>query len=59
MGGNGRFINAADMREQRKVVVINENTAKNLFLNGESALGKYVQINKILFQVVGIYTDMG
>ena len=47
------------MREQRKVVVINENTAKNLFLNGESALGKYVQINKILFQVVGIYTDMG
>lgn len=58
IAGKGRFINEADLREDRKVALLHENTVKILFRNGENPLGQYVRINKIPFQVVGIYTDM-
>lgn len=54
--GNGRFINDADMKENRKVIVIHERTAKILFPKG-NALGKQVVCDKISYQVVGIYND--
>ena len=53
--GNGRFINNIDMSEERKVVVINQRVADNLF-RGEEPLGKYVQIGGIAFMVVGLET---
>jgi len=53
--GNGRFINNIDMSEERKVVVINQRVADNLF-RGEEPLGKYIQIGGIAFMVVGLET---
>jgi putative ABC transport system permease protein len=43
------------MSEERKVVVINQRVADNLF-RGEEPLGKYVQIGGIAFMVVGLET---
>lgn len=56
--GNGRFVNETDIRDRRKVVILHERTAELLFKNErEKALGKYVKINNLAFQVVGIYSD--
>ena len=54
--GNGRFINEADILQARKVVVIHDRTAEVLFRH-VPPLGKYIKVNNILFQVVGIYSD--
>jgi putative ABC transport system permease protein len=51
----GRFLNEVDMRERRKVVVLNKSAAENLFKNGEEPLGKHIIADGIAFQVVGIY----
>lgn len=52
--GNGRFINDIDIKERRKVIVINSETKKVLFKE-ENPIGKYIVFNKIAFQVIGIY----
>lgn len=52
----GRFINHADEINKNKVVIIHPKTEKNLF-KGESGVGKFININGIPFQVVGIYTE--
>jgi putative ABC transport system permease protein len=55
--GNGRFINELDLAERRKVVVISPRMASVLFRDSVSALGKYIQMGQLMFQVVGIYQD--
>ena len=50
---NGRFINARDMAEERKVVVLGQEAHKTLFGTADP-LGKYVQIKRVYFQVVGV-----
>lgn len=52
----GRFLNDKDVLETRKVVIIGETVEKELFKK-ESSLGKYVNINKVPFKVVGIFHD--
>lgn len=52
----GRFINHRDMEECRKVMVIHEKTARTLFSQTQP-LGKYVNCQGVLFQIVGVYTD--
>lgn len=54
----GRFINLADNRESRKVVVIHPKTAEVLFRN-QNPIGQYVQIDKVPFQVIGLYSEEG
>ena len=49
----GRFINDADMREERKVAVIGELVRQLLFADGENPIGQYIQIKGLYFQVVG------
>ena len=50
---NGRFLNPLDMAEERKVVVIGHEVQKTLF--GEAnPIGKYLQIKRVYFQVVGV-----
>ncbi|OJV39642.1 MAG: hypothetical protein BGO29_04655 [Bacteroidales bacterium 36-12] len=49
----GRFINQADLQENRKVIVIDQKVKDELFKN-ESAIGKYVNVNQIMFQVIGV-----
>lgn len=52
---NGRFINNADLREKRKVAVIGNKVYEVLFKPGEEAIGQYIQIQGVYFQVVGVF----
>ena len=52
----GRFVNARDMEERRKIIVLHEKTVKNLFPH-TSPIGKYLNAQGVPYQVVGIYTD--
>ena len=49
----GRFINEMDLKSSEKVIVIDKKIEETLFKN-ESALGKYIQVGKVMFRVVGI-----
>jgi putative ABC transport system permease protein len=53
----GRFMNTIDIQRQRKVVAIGEPVKKALFKDGRDPIGEYIQINNIMFQVVGVFTD--
>jgi putative ABC transport system permease protein len=55
----GRFLNEVDIREKRKVCVIGEPVAKFLFETNESVVGRWLEINRVPFQVVGLFTDEG
>ncbi len=55
---HGRFLNNIDINEFRKVAAIGEKVKTNLFKNGDTlAIGKYIKINGVLFQVVGVFRD--
>ena len=51
----GRFLNALDIAEKRKVAVIGNRVRDVLFEKGEKPLGESVRINGIDFQVVGTF----
>ena len=51
----GRFINKADIDKQRKVCVIGERTQKELFEKDENVVGKFIRIDNIYFQVIGVH----
>lgn len=53
--GKGRFINAMDMKEKNKVIVLDQKMADILFKH-EEPLGQYVKVGQIMFKVVGINT---
>jgi putative ABC transport system permease protein len=53
----GRFMNTIDIQRQRKVVAIGEPVKKALFKDGRDPIGEYIQINNIMFQVVGVFND--
>lgn len=54
----GRFVNMADINEQRKIIVLSEGQAKELTPHDISTLvGKTVDIGGFAFKVVGIYQD--
>ncbi|MBK8947727.1 MAG: ABC transporter permease [Flavobacteriales bacterium] len=49
----GRFLNHADLSEERKVAVIGQDVVDQLF-KPVDPLGKYIKINGVYFQVVGV-----
>src|SRR5688572_28423168 len=54
----GRFINDPDVTARRKVAVIGEPVAE--FLYGRTdVVGEWLDVNKVSFQVVGVFTDEG
>lgn len=53
----GRFLNEIDERSNRKVVIISKDVKNALFKDDEEPLGKYININKIPFKVVGVFED--
>ena len=54
----GRFINAIDLKEKRKVLVLGNKQARELSPKGYDRLvGRYVNVGNIAFQVVGIYQE--
>ncbi len=57
----GRFVNNLDIKEQRKVAVINLRTVKTLFKQEApaAAIGKMLNMGGIMFRVVGVYKDRG
>jgi len=51
--GQGRFLNEKDYREQRRSVIISEHVRDILF-DKESPVGKYINIEGVMFYVVGV-----
>ncbi|MBQ9882042.1 MAG: ABC transporter permease [Synergistes sp.] len=54
----GRDIGASDVRQGAKVAVIGQTVADKLF-SGENPLGKSIRINKIPFNIVGVFESKG
>jgi len=55
----GRYINKLDINKNRKVAVIGKVAKEDLFGKNNNAIGKYVNINNIKFQIIGEFTDTG
>ncbi|WP_457617363.1 ABC transporter permease [Lutibacter sp.] len=53
----GRFINDNDIKEKKKVCVIEEEIYKQLFDKDEFPIGQYIKINDINYKVVGMYKE--
>ena len=54
----GRFINDIDIRDQRKVIILPENLARELLpRNPRSLLGQTVRVGDLAFSVVGIQQE--
>lgn len=51
----GRFINDNDIKERKKVCVLEEDIYKQLFEEGENPIGHYLKINDSNYKVVGMY----
>ncbi len=52
---HGRFLDQRDIDENKKSVAISEDIYKQLFEKDEEAIGEYIRINNINFQVIGIF----
>lgn len=50
----GRGLNDMDMRDRRKVLMLHEKTAEQLF-GDEEAVGQWIKVHDLQFRVVGIY----
>ena len=50
----GRFINDVDVKEGRKVCVIGDRIYENLFDKNDDPLGKYVKVDGMYYQVIGV-----
>jgi putative ABC transport system permease protein len=55
----GRFINQADIDQQRKVCVIGQRTQKELFEKDEEPVGAFIEIDNMYFQVIGVHKFSG
>jgi putative ABC transport system permease protein len=53
--GNGRFLNNRDMSQNRKVIVLSKKVSDVLFKK-ENAVGKWIKVDGLPFQVIGIDT---
>ena len=51
---HGRWINEMDIRDKRKVCVIGEKVYETMFKPNEDALGEYLKISGVYYQVVGV-----
>ena len=52
----GRYINQLDLKNKTKNIVIGKLVWEDLF-NGEDPIGKYIDLSKIKYKVVGLYVD--
>jgi putative ABC transport system permease protein len=51
----GRFLNPVDVAEGRKVAVIGPRVVETLFSPEEDPIGQNLMINRMMFEVVGVY----
>lgn len=54
----GKFIDQGDVVNKKRVVVIGRLVKQDLFKN-EPALGKFIELNGIVYRIVGIFSDSG
>ena len=50
---DGRFINNLDIKNENKIIVIDQKIEETLF-KGKSAIGNYVKVGALMFKVVGV-----
>lgn len=50
----GRFINEVDVRDRRKVCTIGKQIYEKLFPNKENPIGKFIRMDGIYYQIVGL-----
>jgi putative ABC transport system permease protein len=50
----GRYLNKMDVTQRRKVCVIGKKTYKDLFPGGGDPCGKFIRVDGIYYQVVGV-----
>jgi len=55
----GVFFSQEDQENYATVAVLGQTVAKALFPGGEDPLGKYVLVNNLVFQVVGVMSSKG
>ncbi|MGD2035533.1 MAG: ABC transporter permease [Bacteroidales bacterium] len=51
----GRYLNEFDILNKRKVALLGYRIYEELFKSGEKATDKYIKLNGMYFQVVGVY----
>lgn len=54
---SGRFINDKDLEERRKVMVLSELNAAQLFPDGRDPIGQFVTFNGLSFKIIGIFAS--
>lgn len=54
---SGRYIQSSDIKDYRKVCVIGKKVASNLFPDGTNPIGKYIEVDKVYYQVVGVSSN--
>ncbi|MBQ8462873.1 MAG: ABC transporter permease [Prevotella sp.] len=50
----GRYLNEMDVAQHRKVCVIGKKTYKDLFPGGGDPCGKFIRVDSIYYQIVGV-----
>lgn len=55
----GRYLNDMDVKERRRVCVIGKRIYETLFPGKENPCGKFVKINGIYYQVIGVSLSTG
>lgn len=55
----GMFFTADDVKSYTAVVVLGQSVVDKLFADGVDPLGKYVVLNNVLFQVIGVMATRG
>ena len=56
---SGSFLTREDELNMSKVVVLGSSVRKTLFPDGSDPLGKYILVNNIPFQVIGVLAEKG
>lgn len=56
---DGRFLNDKDIEHKRKIAIIGKRVKEELFDAGEDPIGKYIRIQGVYFQVVGVFNQRG
>ncbi len=53
----GRFINEIDINTSRKVAVVGKRVIADLFEPDEDPIGKYIRVQGVYFQVIGVFAS--
>lgn len=56
---SGRFINEKDLKEFRKICVIGEVIAEDVFGKEEDPIGQFLTIKGVEYKIVGVFHDSG